>query len=130
MPVEIRLNLTALNLRAESAFKETVTEYAQRAQEAFALPDWAWSGTTRRRNGEVAGSPRNVVDSGALRDSQQRPDIVGLKARITWDSDHAAPVFLGAVYRKRRYSLPARNLPLHVVRTMNFPEVFMRHFNL
>jgi hypothetical protein len=128
MPVEIRLNLTTLNLKAEVAFKETVTEYAQRAQEAFVLPNWAWSGTTHRRNGEVAGSPRNLVDSGALRDSQQRPDIEGLKARITWDSDHAAPVFLGAVYRKRRYSLPARNLPLHVVRTMNFPEVFMRHF--
>jgi hypothetical protein len=32
---------------------------------------WSWPNETRRRNGEVVGSPRNIIDRGELYDNQQ-----------------------------------------------------------
>ena len=131
MPLPLRMMLNPLfPAKLEHAFTETVREYADQAREAFDKSEWGWNKVTHRRNGDVVSSPRNIVDSGELRDSQQEPQIVGLTARITWDSDHAAPVFLGAVYHQRSCTLPARNLPLHTLQNMNFSEVFMRHFLL
>lgn len=39
--------------------------------EAIEAPIWDWPRKTWRANGEVVGSPRNIVDTGALRDSQE-----------------------------------------------------------
>ncbi|GAA4015557.1 hypothetical protein GCM10022631_29590 [Deinococcus rubellus] len=130
MPVTLTLNLLQLQTKAEVGFAAAVHGYADKANAAFEDESWQWAGTTRRKNGEVAGSPRNLVDTGELRDSQQEPQITGLTARITWDAPYAAAVFLGATDRKRAYSLPGRNLPQQVADKFNFAEVFIRYFEL
>ena len=54
-----------------TAFKATATTYNRAMQEAIAASVWNWPRRTVRRSGEVAGSPRNVVDEGDLLNSQK-----------------------------------------------------------
>jgi hypothetical protein len=105
-------------------------EFAEACDDAFDDSVWDWSGTTHRRNGETAGSPRNIVDTGALRDSRQPPEVAGANASLTWNADYAAATFLGAVFRDRAASLPARNLPRYVAQDFNFAAVFLRRSGL
>lgn len=118
----------ALDRKVGLAFRRTVQAVETRARDAHDEVIWGWSGQTRRENGETAGSPRNVVDSGALRDSQEPAQYLSpLTARITWTAEHAAAVYLGAVFRKREYSLPARNVPRYALQEVNVPATFTRH---
>ena len=55
----------------DSAFRATATTYNRAMQQAIASPVWNWPRRTLRRSGEVAGSPRNIVDEGDLLDSQK-----------------------------------------------------------
>ena len=55
----------------DAAFKDTAITYNRAMQEAIASPVWNWPRRTLRRSGEIAGSPRNVVDQGDLLDSQK-----------------------------------------------------------
>ncbi len=43
---------------------------AQYFQMSIESPEWEWDRETRRKNGEIVLSPRNIVDLGNLRDSQ------------------------------------------------------------
>lgn len=122
------LNLGNLDRKVALAFRRTVREVEAEAVAAHDATIWGWSGQTRRENGETAGSPRNVVDLGTLRDSQQPAQYSGpLAARISWDAQYAAAVYLGAVFRKREYSMPARNVPRYALQKVNVPATFDRH---
>lgn len=67
----------------------------------FNDPIFRWPRATVRSTGEIAGSPRNIVDTGKLRDSQTVV-INQLYARFTWSAkngegqDYAAKVLLGS----------------------------------
>lgn len=124
MTVQTRIDL----LPVERAFAGMAQDFADACQDTFDDPVWAWPATTRRRNGQQVGSPRNLIDLGELQGSQQPPVVHGLNATIDWTADHAAAVFLGAVYRKRAYSLPARNLPQYVARHFDWQASFTKHF--
>jgi hypothetical protein len=114
-----RLSLKNITAAAERAFAQTVGQFEDAARDRFAEPIYDWPGSTLRKNKQVVGSPRDVVDTGALQNSQQPADINGLRAEIIWDSDHASTAFLG----KANY--PARNVPLDAAMAMNMPAVFM-----
>lgn len=60
-----------------------------------------WDRTTRRRNGEVVSNPRNIVDTGELRDSLYI-EVEKSRASISWEADHAAHVFIGDVGKPGR----------------------------
>lgn len=124
MAVKVTTNLEPL----DRAFAGMVDDFAAECQDTFDNPIWAWPATTRRRNGELAGTRRDLVDLGDLKASQQPPEFTGNSARITWDADHAATAFLGAVFRKRAYSMPARNLPTVVARSFDWQASFAKHF--
>lgn len=127
MPVRTSLNPKALDRAAARAFRKTVNQVESELTRAFDKPVWDWDGQTQRRNGEVAGSPRNIVDSGKLRDSQQPAQYTGpLNAQVVWTAPHAPAVFLGAVYRTRQYSLPARNLPRRVLNELDLGRIFQQ----
>lgn len=111
----------------ERAFEGMVDDFATACQDAFDDPVWRWPTTTRRRSGETVASPRNIVDLGTLRASQQRPQVAGLNASITWNAEHAAAVFLGAVYEKRAASMPARHLPRFVAQNFDWEGAFKKH---
>jgi hypothetical protein len=69
----------------------------QRFQAALATPAYSWGlGTTIRSNGQQVGSPRNIVDTGLLRQSNTGPQINGLRVRYIWRVPYAAAVHEGA----------------------------------
>lgn len=51
------------------AFERTAEEFGGVCQDAITSRVWQWDGTTVRKSGEIAGSPRNIVDTGELKDS-------------------------------------------------------------
>jgi hypothetical protein len=57
------------NYDFRQAFINVSEEFGGVCQDAIASPIWEWDRTTFRRSGEVATSPRNIVDLGNLRDS-------------------------------------------------------------
>ncbi|WP_156372535.1 hypothetical protein [Deinococcus sp. Leaf326] len=126
----MRVTLADLGPLVERGVRGVAEEFAEACDAAFDDPVWGWTGTTRRQNGETVGSPRNIVDTGTLRDSRQPVEMAGASARLTWAADHAAATFLGAVFKDRAASLPARNLPRYVAQDFNFAEVFLRRSGL
>lgn len=79
-----------------------------------------WPRTTVRRNGQAVGSPRDIVDLGRLRASQQRFTLgaAGLSLGYRWGGPQApyAPLVLtgyvtsrGSVVPGRDWILPALN---------------------
>lgn len=51
------------------AFEEMATQFGEEAQKAVEAEIWQWPRETVRQNGSVVGSPRNIIDTGELRDS-------------------------------------------------------------
>ena len=63
-------------------------------------PFYDWPRQTLRKDGSVAGSPRNIVDqgtSGGILGSNTGPEIDGLRVRYTWRVGHAAAMHEGYV---------------------------------
>ncbi|WP_216915941.1 MULTISPECIES: hypothetical protein [unclassified Synechococcus] len=68
-----------------------------RFQAALAKPVYSWNPvTTIRSNGQEVGSPRNIIDTGLLRQSNTGPTINGLRAEFRWTAPYAAAVHEGA----------------------------------
>jgi hypothetical protein len=77
---------------------ELFEEDMERLNEMFTMAIesdlYPWDGITRRQNGELAGSPRNIVDTGELRDSQTYK-LQGSKAIFEWKDPKASDVRKG-----------------------------------
>lgn len=127
MTVSVTLNLGALDRAAHVALRRTVREVERALPEAHEQAVYGWDAQTRRSDGRVVGSPRDVVDTGELRDSQQpatypSPDT----AVIEWLAEHAAATYLGAVMRDGS-SRPARNVPLNTLRALDLGAALQKH---
>ncbi len=86
----------------EESFQELTQGFDFQLKEEIEAEKWEWSGITNRRvgtgrTGKVAGSPRDIVDTGDLRDSQSIDYISPIYALYQWDIDHAVVVHQGAV---------------------------------
>lgn len=68
-------------------------------QNEIARPQFDWPRRTRRSNGQVVESPRDIVDTGRFADSQQEPQISegegGVSMAIAWTAPYAADIFFG-----------------------------------
>jgi hypothetical protein len=51
------------------AFEQMSQEFGDKCQEAIEDEIWDWPRDTKRKNGDVVGSPRDIVDTGKLKDS-------------------------------------------------------------
>lgn len=127
MSVHVKLNFSALDRKADQALLTVSRAVGERAQRLIGQRVWSWPRTTPRHNGTVAGTRRNIVDEGELRASQSepvrvRPGVV----EITWSAPYSAAVFMGAVFRKRAASLPARNAPRAAINQTNLAAAFAR----
>jgi hypothetical protein len=109
------------------AFRNTTKELDKGYRDLFNKPFWNWNGTTKRSSGRTVGSPRNVVDTGELRDSQDFQTTSNsptrIRVRFSWRSEHALPVFLGVTY-KNGHVAPARNVPVIGLQLFDLPSRF------
>ena len=67
--VKIKINRKELDKALGETWGKTEKEFAAAMTDQFNRVKWQWQGTTLRRNGELATSPRNIVDTANLRDS-------------------------------------------------------------
>jgi hypothetical protein len=97
---------------AAVAAKVVFSEMNGRFQEAIGSKVWQWPRETTRSNGRSVGSPRTIVDTGALRQSNVFA-VSNYSAVFRWTVDYASFVHEGAmVYpygdtqRQRVYTPP------------------------
>lgn len=53
----------------ETAFRDTAIDLGAEFIHEIESPIWDWDRATRRSDGSIATTPRDIVDTGALRDS-------------------------------------------------------------
>ena len=119
-----------LRKATEDAFAQVAGELTGRLDDAVSGNYWPWPRTTPRFGGGSSlsdaarqwnaaqgggvGSPRSIVDSGALKQSRNfELDRVSLKAEWSWNVDYAAAVHEGAYInpfgnKNKVVQLPAR----------------------
>lgn len=97
--MKLKLNANALakvDRAIAKGFQKTVETYATENEVAIESEIWKWDGYTLRKNGDLVGSPRDIVDTGELRDSQQEPVYpTPTTAKIEWTAEHALGVHEG-----------------------------------
>ena len=81
-------NVTNRLVRLEAAVGRVFKKAMDWAEEDFRREieevKWKWPGATIRRNKMPAGSPRDIVDLGGLRDSQKRENVGDNVTVFTW----------------------------------------------
>ena len=80
---------------ATEAFGEVVGEFAQEINFQIEDSKWTWPRETVRQNGSVVSSPRDIVDTGELKNSQFIEDVSDVYKVIGYTADHAALVHEG-----------------------------------
>jgi hypothetical protein len=117
--------IAKLNEKLTQAFQETVEVYAEQCKAEIQDPKWEWPRQTKRSNGEVVGSPRDILDTGELLESQQDPIFSedGNAATIVWTADHAGVVHEGEAGTDRTIK-PARPWTETAAEAVDFEQVF------
>lgn len=126
--VTVTVNDGVLTRAAQLAFRRAVQELEAALPAAHERDVYTWDQQTRRANGDTVGSPRDVVDRGTLRDSQQPAQYAGpFAARIDWTAEYAAATYLGAVFKTRKDTRPPRNVPRDTLTRLPLHELFQKH---
>jgi hypothetical protein len=117
MSVRVEIQSGDLQLRAEQAAQRATElvmgELYAAFQQSFTKNVWSWPRQTQRTVG-TAGSPRNLIDVGNLRQSGSWQMNGPFQATFTWSANYATAVHEGAMIypwgnrNARRVQLPAR----------------------
>lgn len=93
-------NLQALAEAANQAARRAIlAELSQRFQDAIRAPVYSWPRNTLRQNGQMVGSPRDIVDTGLLARQQQAPQVSGTRAVFRWTAPYSPYVHEGVRLR-------------------------------
>lgn len=95
--------------RAEKALAFLVEDLVQVMIDAMDEVAYYWDRRTVRSTGEIAGSPRNIVDTGELRDSLRLHQITKQRYDLVWHSSYAAINLLGGILRSDGSVSPGRD---------------------
>lgn len=102
---------------------------AEQLRQEIQRPQFAWPRRTRRRNGQVVGSPRDIVDTGAFLASQVDYQPDPLKLVFTWGGYDGPVTYAGIIlrgktnYPRRDWIRPALdNLPMARFFAQNWPR--------
>lgn len=110
--VKVNLDTGAKSRKAaETAARIVFPELNSAFQDALGSKVWSWPRTTIRSNGQEAGSPRNIVDTGILKASNSFT-ISGTLCTFKWAVGYATAVHYGAsIYPWGDKDRPKVNLP-------------------
>jgi hypothetical protein len=74
----------------------------------MASEKWRWNNNqTRRKNGQIAGNPRDIIDTGDLLQSKERTQVSSSVVDFTWTDEVAELVHDGGT-TKNGGAYPAR----------------------
>jgi hypothetical protein len=125
--VAISDNITNRLVRLEGAFGrvfESAMDWAEQDfQSEIAENKWRWPNKTIRQNGQSVGSPRNIIDTGNLLQSQSRESLGVDHTAFTWTGQsgstktYALYVHDGCVLKNGR-RIPARPFTDHAIQKL------------
>lgn len=115
-------NRSKLDSHIQQTFHRTADRFGKALNDAMEAKVYEWDTITFRKSGEIAGSPRDIVDTGYLRDS--RYDISKVNQRdYVYSADYARDVLEGYVDTWGN-SKPGRNWVATAVESENWAEVY------
>jgi hypothetical protein len=112
----VSISPNALDRQIGTAWKGTTQVMGREFRKAIVEPTWNWP------RGE---SPRDIVDTGALRNSQQMRVVSRFAVQYSWTTPYAQLVHNGARLRSGTF-LPARPWTQLALSRQNPIEVFTR----
>jgi hypothetical protein len=121
--MKYKSGISKLEAEWARAFRATTRDLKAHYKLEFDHDIYAWPRNTRRTSGRIAGTTRDILDTGALRDSMERVDVDQYTVQFVWPLKYALDVFLGVQYST--YQLPARDLPNIGFSSFNFVQRFM-----
>lgn len=97
-------NLQALaEAAAQRATEIVMGELSAAFDQSFTAQAWSWPRQTRRSNGDLVGSPRNIIDqagAGGLRSTGSWQMVGPYQAIFKWSSEYATGVHEGYVTKR------------------------------
>jgi hypothetical protein len=97
------------NAQINQAFENACRQFGEEHQNAISSKSYSWGRTTKRKNKSIAGSPRDIVDTGALKKSYAFIRTSSTRFELRWNAKHASTVFHGkANYPSRNWHLLAK----------------------
>ncbi len=100
---------------AHAAWQDTADEIDTANTQALQSVRYNWPRTTVRQNGDTAGSPRDIIDTGKLIGSQNLDRLDSDTFELSWGADYAAEVHEGKTL-KSGVNLPARRWTKEAIR--------------
>jgi hypothetical protein len=100
MRIKSELKLTNWNgprlaQRAIFVFGDYCTQLFPKFQDSIVQQRYDWPQITIRKNGQVVTSPRNIVDSGAFKLSQERTMLNATTCLFTWNVPYSSLILTG-----------------------------------
>lgn len=124
----MKFNYERLEKRIKEAciasFVETTKQLETPLKDAIESWIWDWPNITFRQNNSIVGSPRNIVDTGTLRDSQKLFFNSWTYASYVWDTDYAIYIHEGYTTKKGNVK-PARPWVNEALNNFNFKDNFI-----
>jgi hypothetical protein len=113
------------NAQINQAFEKACRQFGEEHQRAINSKSYSWGRSTKRKNRSIAGSPRDIVDTGELKNSYVFIRTSSTRFELRWDAKHASTVFHGkANYPSRNWHLLAkRNFSLSAVTQSNLKGI-------
>lgn len=107
-------NATQLKLRVPAILTKYGSVLDQQLKAEIQTAQFSWPRLTKRRNGAVVGSPRDIVDLGGFLRSQRRDRPSATQLRFTWDAKSKdgfayAPLILTGYTTSKGTVVPGRN---------------------
>ena len=122
---KVNINDAVLRGKAIKALDEYAAKIGDEFQDQIESEKWAWTDkTTKRRNGRDAVNPRDIVDTGELRDSQEGPTVAngGLSQGFRWTAPYAYIVQKGT----GQPYYPGRDWVAGALKALPFPQFIAR----
>ena len=106
-------NANQLKLRVPEILTKYGTVLDQQLKTEIQTVQYSWPRQTKRRNGSIVGSPRDIVDSKAFLRSQRRDRPSATQLRFTWNATNKSfayvPLILTGYTTSKGTVVPGRN---------------------
>lgn len=89
------INFTPLYQAIDRAFSRLVEEFEGLQIDQLTDEKWQWYRQTLRRNGTLVGSPRDIIDTGTLRDSLAIETMSEQSVKYKYEADYSGLVHQG-----------------------------------
>lgn len=95
-------NGNQLKLRVPQILTAYGSVLDKQLKEDIQTAQFSWPRDTKRRNGSIASSPRDIVDTRTFLRSQSRDRPTATQLRFTWSAPYAPLIFTGYVTGSRK----------------------------